>query len=160
MIKGLQYKQNFPKEITENARIAIVRTNYYPDILDSLEKHATETLLTLGVKKKHVDVFVASGSWELPIVTKKVALTKKYDGIIVFGCILKGGTYHFEMIMNECGRALMQISVDEVIPVTMEVLAVEKIEQAIERASDDDNNKGIEGAIAVLKTIATLKAIK
>ena len=54
----------------------------------------------------------------------------------------------------------MQISVDEVIPVAMEVLAVEKIEQAIARASDDENNKGIEGAIAVLKTITTLKAIQ
>jgi len=100
------------------------------------------------------------GSWEIPLIAQTVAKTKKYDAIVAFGVIIKGDTYHFDMIANECTRALMQLSLDYSIPVAIEVLAVNNLKQAQERASQNEQNKGIEGALAALKTLQTLHNIK
>ena len=100
------------------------------------------------------------GSWEIPIVVQKAAETKKYRAIIALGVILKGDTFHFELIANEVTSALMSLSIDNRIPVAFEVLAVSDIKQAQIRAGQDMNNKGIEAANAVLQTIHTLTGIK
>lgn len=134
-------------------RIAIIRTDYHQEMNDNLEKHAVQTLLKAGVKEENIQVLSAPGAWEIPYVVHAAAKSKKFDAIITFGVIVKGETYHFEMIANECARALMQIAIDYSIPVAIEVLAVFKKEHAEVRAADDTNNKGIEGAIAVLKAL-------
>lgn len=144
---GLQYVD--PKIV----RIAIVRTDYHKELNDNLEKHAIETLLAAGVKQENIHVLQAPGAWEIPYVTHAAIKSKKFDAIIAFGIIIKGETYHFEMIANECSRALMQLSIEYNIPIAIEVLAVYKKEQAEERAGDNDKNKGIEGATAVLKSL-------
>ncbi|MBA3723364.1 MAG: 6,7-dimethyl-8-ribityllumazine synthase [Candidatus Levybacteria bacterium] len=137
----------------EVVRVAIIRTDYHKELNDNLQKHAVQTLLKAGVKEENMQVFSAPGAWEIPYVVHAAAKSKKFDAIITFGVIVKGETYHFEMIANECARALMQISIDYSIPVAIEILAVFKKEQAEMRASDNDMNKGIEGAVAVLKAL-------
>lgn len=134
-------------------RIAIVRTEYHKELNDNLEKHAVNTLLSAGVKEENIQVLAAPGAWEIPYVAHAALRSKKFDAIITFGVIVKGETYHFEMIANECARALMQLSIDHNTPIAIEVLAVYKKEQAEARAGDNDKNKGIEGAIAVLKAL-------
>ncbi len=137
----------------EVVRVAIIRTDYHKELNDNLEKHAVQTLLEAGVTEENIQVLSAPGAWEIPYVVHAAAKSKKFDAIITFGVIVKGETYHFEMIANECARALMQISIDYSIPVAIEILAVFKKEQAEVRAADDNNNKGIEGAHAVLKAL-------
>lgn len=146
--------------IAKNARIAIVRTDYHQEMIDNLEAYCVKTLKHYGVKEENIAVFSAPGSWEIPLVAQAAAKTQKYDAIIAFGIIVKGETYHFDMIANECARALMQLSLDYSIPVAIEVLAVMEIEQAKERAGKNDKNKGIEGAVAALQSLALLKQIE
>jgi 6,7-dimethyl-8-ribityllumazine synthase len=141
-------------------RIAIIRTDYHKEMNDNLEKHAKQTLLDAGVSEENIQIFNAPGAWEIPFVAQAAAKSKKFDAIITFGVIVKGETYHFEMIANECARALMQLSTDYSIPVAIEILAVFKREQAEERAGDNINNKGIEGAQAVLKALDVVTKIR
>ena len=140
-------------------KIAIIRTDYYAELIDSLQLYCTETLISFGVQKNHITVFSAPGSWEIPLIAQEVAKSKKFDAIITFGVIVKGETYHFDLIANECARALMQISLNYSIPVAIEILAVYDIKQAKERTGKNDKNKGIEGATAVLKALSVLKQI-
>lgn len=142
------------KELT----IAIVRSTYHGEMTQNMEKECKNFLVKSGVDEKNINTFFVPGSWEIPLVVKKLAITKKYDGIITFGVIVKGETYHFDMIANECARALMQISVECVIPITLEILAVYDILDAKKR-STGITNKGTEAAKSVLETIATLQKI-
>lgn len=139
-------------------KIAIVKSNYYQDLTESLEEICREELISCGVLTSNIKTFNVPGSWEIPLITKKVALSKKYDGIIVFGIILKGETHHFEAIASESSRALMDISLEFNIPVTFEILAVYNLEQA-KRRSIGKYNKGIEAAKTLLATIEELSKI-
>lgn len=147
------------KKIAKDIKVAIVRTSYYIELNDNLEKHALETLIKNGVARDNIQTFTAPGSWEIPLIVKALAETKKYDAIIAFGVIVKGETYHFDMIANECARSLMQISTQYTLPVGFEILAVYDKKHAVERASDDEFNKGKEAATAVLHALNTLSII-
>lgn len=160
MLKAQEEQVIIDKAIAKKARIAIIRTDYYQDFNDNLEKHAKNMLTEAGVLEKHIATFVVPGTWEIPIAVKRVAASKKFDAIITFGVVLKGETLHFEMIANEVGRALMDLSLQYDIPVALEVLAVFNLKQATARASDDKNNKGREAAGATLKILQTLSQIK
>lgn len=160
MLKKQNTQIQIDKNITQNLRVAIIRTDYHKDLIDNLEKHCRKTLAAHGVDEVNIKTFVAPGSWEIPLMTQEAAKSKKFDAIVAFGVIVKGETYHFDMIANECARALMKLSLNYSIPVALEVLAVFDKNQAVERARDNDKNKGIEAAIAVLKSLETLKKIK
>jgi 6,7-dimethyl-8-ribityllumazine synthase len=149
----------FDKSFTKKLRIAIVRTNYHTELIDNLESYARGTLIDAGVKVKNIKTYTAPGSWEVPLLVKKTAESKKFNAIIAFGIIVKGQTYHFDLIANEVASALMQMSVDYSTPITFEILAVYDKEHAAVRAGQDANNKGIEAANAALQTILALKDI-
>ncbi len=159
MIKTHNNTEQFDSTITQKMKIAIIRTDYYADLNENLEKKAKETLIKHGVSAEHIKICIAPGSWEIPVIAKQAAQSKKFDAIIAFGIIVKGQTYHFDMIANECGRGLMQVSLDYGIPVANGILAVFDMKHAVERASFDEKNKGIEAALAVLKTYKVLKSI-
>jgi 6,7-dimethyl-8-ribityllumazine synthase len=155
-----QSKHTFDKTFTKKLRIAIIRTNYYVDLIDNLESYARDTLIEAGLAEKNIETFTAPGSWEVPILAQAAAESKKFDAILAFGIILKGETYHFDMIANEVGQALMQLSLDYSIPVALEVIAVYKLEQAEARAGKNDHNRGIEAANAALQTLQALAKVK
>jgi 6,7-dimethyl-8-ribityllumazine synthase len=152
---------NFDKKFAKKLKIAVVRTNYHNDLVDNLEAYARGTLIAAGVNEKNMETFRAPGSWEIPILVQKIAETKKikFDGIIAFGVIVKGETFHFELIANEVTSALMQLSIDNHVPIAYEVLAVQDIKHAHARAGQNDYNKGIEAANALLQIILALKQI-
>lgn len=154
-------KQNAAVSVDEafakNLRIAIVRTDYHQEWNDNLTKYCTETLVNNGVLAANVKAFSVPGSWEIPLMAQKLAKSQQFDAIVTFGVIIKGDTYHFEMLANEVARALMQLSLDYSLPIALEVLAMYSNEQAEARAGDNEQNKGIEAAVAVLKALQALK---
>lgn len=139
-------------------KIAIIRSNYHQNLTESLEKSCRKYLVACGVKTVNIKTFTVPGSWEIPIIAKKIASAKLFDGIITFGVIIKGETYHFEMLANECTRALMNISLEFNIPVTLEILATYSLKQA-EKRSIGKYNKGIAAAKTLLETIKTLSSL-
>ena len=148
------------KQLTEKLRIAIVRTNYHVELIDNLTAYAKKTLIDSGVMESNIQTITAPGSWEVPLLVQAAAKSKKFDAIIAFGVIVKGETYHFDMIANEVGRALMQLSIDYSIPVALEVLAVFDKKDAEVRAGKNDHNKGIEAGNAVLHTLLAMNSVK
>ncbi len=147
------------ERLFEEAKIAIVRTDYHKELIDNLETYCHNTLKQYGVREKNIKVFTVPGSWEIPLLVQAAAKSKNFDAIITLGVIMRGETYHFDMIANECARALMQLSLDYSMPIAIEILAVNNIKQAKERTGKNIRNKGIEAAIAVLKSLSALKKI-
>jgi 6,7-dimethyl-8-ribityllumazine synthase len=152
-ISGLNYKLDLDKNIFKDKRIAIIKTDYYQEMIGSLVDKANEVLTENGVLEKNIDLYTAPGSWEIPFFASRFAKSGKYDAVITLGIIRKGETYHFDAIANETARALMNLSIKYDTPMIYEILAVYDMSQAEDRTRDDENNKGIEAALAALKII-------
>ncbi len=129
-------------------KILIVSSNYYKNISENLLKGASEEL-----KKNNFefDVLTAPGCFEIPfLISKNINV---YDGFIALGCVIKGETYHFNLISNECARKIMDISNNYLKPIGFGVLTCENIKQAIERSDITKKNKGKEAANACIKLL-------
>lgn len=140
-------------------KIAIISSSFRKEVADNLEKHCLATLKDKGLTDKQIDIFRVPGSLEIPLIAKKIARKNRYDAIITFGAIVKGKTYHFEQIANECARGCMQVSLEYEIPVIFEVLAVYDLQDAIERATRKQENKGVEAALTALEMIKIISKI-
>ena len=143
----------------KDIKIAIVSSNFRKEVADNLEKNCLETFKDKGLKMSQINIFRVPGSLEIPLVVKKLAKKNTYDAIITFGAIVKGKTFHFEQIANECIRGCMDVSWKYEIPVIFEVLAVYDINDAIKRATRKEENKGIEAAETALEMIKVLSKI-
>ena len=138
-------------------RIATIRGEYNREITLSLEKKCVETLLSAGVPLKNIRNFAVPGCFEIPILAQHLAFQKKYDVLIALGAVIKGDTYHFELVVNECARGIMDVSLRNNLPVIFEVLATYNKRDAVRRAGNNKFNKGIEAAQTALSLLATLK---
>ena len=99
------------------------------------------------------------GAFEIPVVTKKLAESGKYDGIVVLGAVIRGATPHFDYVCNECAKGVAQVSMDNGLPIGFGLLTCDTIDQAIERAGSKAGNKGVEAASAMLETVRVLEQI-
>lgn len=140
-------------------KIAIVSSSFRAEISDQLEKNCLLTLSKEGLRKDQIDIFRVPGSFEIPLVVKRLAKKGVYQAIITFGAIVKGKTYHFEQIASECARGCMEISLQYEIPVIYEVLAVYDLKDALLRATRKKENKGVEAAQTALNLIKILSKI-
>lgn len=140
-------------------KVAIVSSQFRKEVSDNLEKHCLATFKKKGVKPSEIKIFRVPGSLEIPLIVKRLAKSKKYDAIITFGAIVKGKTYHFEQIANECIRGCMDVSWQYEIPVIFEVWAVYDLQDAIERATRKQDNKGVEAAETALEMIKLMKKL-
>lgn len=149
------------KKQTKNKKpkIAIIGSLYRKEIVDNLIASCYGSLDANGLSKKDIDIFRVPGALEIPLTAKKLAKTKRYDAIIVFGVVLKGDTYHFEQVSDECARGALNVSYEFEIPVVFQVLSVYKLSDALARSKGTKDNRGIEGAETALSMISLLKTI-
>lgn len=141
---------------TKNIKIAIVGSMFQKEVSKNLEKHCVQTLKEKGVLNNNIKIVHVPGSLEIPLAVKMLAKKKKYDAIIAFGAIVKGKTYHFEQIANECIRGCMNVSLQYEIPVIYQVLAVYDIKDALEHATKKEGNRGVAAAIEALDMVKIL----
>jgi len=132
---------------------------YRATIVENLIESCMTELKAQGVSEKNVSIFRVPGALEIPLTAKKLAKSKKYDAIIVFGVVLKGDTYHFEQVADECARGAMNVSYECEIPVVFQVLCVYKLADALARSRGTKDNRGTEGAKTALAMISLLKTI-
>jgi 6,7-dimethyl-8-ribityllumazine synthase len=143
----------------KNKSIAIIGTRFNEYIVKSLTLGACDFLKKCGLNDDDITVFTVPGAFELPLFASKIAKSKKYDGIIATGTIIRGATPHFDVVTNECTKGLAQVALKYDIPLAMGVLTTDTIEQAIERAGTKDGNKGAESAQTVIEMISLSEQI-
>lgn len=138
-------------------KIGIILSRFNQFISERLLEGAMDALYKLGAEDKDISLYKVPGSFEIPLVAKKLALAKKVDGIICLGALIRGDTPHFDILSAEVTKGLAQISMDDGIPVSFGVLTVDTIEQGIERAGTKLGNKGYDSAFSLVETLNLLK---
>lgn len=138
--------------------IAIAKFNYF--INKNLLNGAIDTLKNIGqIKDENITVVWLPGSYEIPMIVKTLLKTKKYDGIIALGSVIKGKTLHYKYIFQAVSIGLSNIILNNDIPVSLGILITKTIEEAIER-SGIKTNYGIQAAMTILEMINLIKHIK
>ena len=117
-------------------RIGIVQARFNSAITDALFAACKAELLALGVTAKHIDHVTVPGALEVAVALQAMAEKSRYDALIALGCIIRGETYHFELVANESGAAVTRISLDYQLPIANAILTTENMAQAIARQDE------------------------
>ncbi len=135
--------------------IGIVQARFNADITNALANACKTELLALGVFEKDIDHVTVPGALEVPVALQAMAEKGTYDALIALGCIIRGETYHFELVANESGSAVTRVSLDYQIPVANAILTTENLEQALARQTD----KGRDAAQVAVEMANLLESI-
>ena len=134
--------------------ILLVCSPYYKTITEDLVKGASEVLISKSID---YEIIYVPGALEIAPAIKHISIkknkTKSFDGFIALGCVIRGETYHFEIVANESARSLSYLTIDSLLPIGNGILTVENNKQAIERSDPKQLNKGAAAALACLSLI-------
>lgn len=145
--------------IIRDGRYSIVASRFNNFIVESLIKGSLECLQQHGASDGDIEIVRVPGAFELPVAVEKIAATRRFDGIIALGSIIRGETPHFDYVSGECLRGVNAVSHKYGIPVGNGILTVNTIEQAIERSGSKAGNKGEEATLAVIEMVNLLRLI-
>jgi len=158
-------KRDLPPEGIEGelrahgTRFAIVVSRFNAFITERLLQGALDALRRTGANSSDITLMRIPGSFELPAAARMLAGTKKYDAIICLGCLLRGDTAHYDVIVNECARGIGQSAQETGVPHAFGVLTCDTLEQAIDRAGLKMGNKGFEAALAAAEMASLKQAV-
>ena len=137
-------------------RIGIVQARFNESITDALAQACLAELEALGVGSKHIAHIKVPGALEVPVALQALAEKDEYDALIALGCIIRGETYHFELVANESGAGVTRVGLDYQIPIANAILTTENLEQAIARQTD----KGVDAARVAVEMARLLEELQ
>lgn len=140
-------------------RFAVVVSRFNAFITERLLLSACDGLLRSGAKKRDIAVLRVPGAFEIPLAARLLAETGKYDAVICIGCLLRGDTAHYDVIVNECTRGIGQSAQETGVPHAFAVLTCDTLPQAIDRAGLKAGNKGFEAGLAAVEMASLREAV-
>ena len=143
----------------DGLRFGVVVSRFNEFITTKLLDGAQDALLRHDVKECDVEVAWTPGSFEIPLIAKKMAETKKYVAVICLGAVIRGGTPHFDYIASEVTKGIAAVGLEAGIPVIYGVVTADTLEQAIERAGTKMGNAGFQAAVSAIEMANLVKAI-
>ena len=138
-------------------KIGIVVSRFNSFISDRLLEGALEALQKAGAVEADLTVYKVPGSFEVPLIARKIARSKSADGILCVGALIRGDTPHFDFLGAEVTKGLAQVALEDGIPVAYGLVTADTIEQGIERAGTKAGNKGYDAALALVETLNLIK---
>jgi len=136
-------------------RIGIVQARFNEDVTNALAQACRAELLALGVTERNITLVQVPGALEVPVALMAMAEKLKYDALVALGCIIRGETYHFELVANESGSAITQLALDHGLPIANAILTTENEAQAIARQHD----KGRDAARVAVEMALLMKTL-
>ena len=140
-------------------KFGLVVSRFNEFITKKLLDGAQDALLRHGVNQEDIEIAWVPGSFEIPLIAKKLAQTNRYDVVICLGAVVRGGTPHFEYIAAEVSKGIAKVSLETGLPVTYGVITADTLEQAIERAGTKMGNKGFDAAVTAIEMANLVKSI-
>jgi len=140
-------------------KFGIVVSRFNDFITNKLLDGALDTLLRHGAKEEDIDIIKVPGSFEIPMVARRLALKGTYNALICLGTIIRGATPHFEYIAAEVSKGIASTSMETGLPIAFGIITSDTIEQAIERAGTKSGNKGWDAAITAIEMAQLLKKL-
>ena len=145
--------------IAEGMKIAIVASRFNEIITNKLLGGAIDSFVRHGGNENDITVAWVPGAFEIPLIAKKMAASKKYDAVVCLGAVIRGATPHFDMVANETTKGIAAVGLQSEVPVGFGVLTTDNIEQAVERAGSKAGNKGFEAATTAIEMHNLIKKI-
>ncbi len=143
-----------------DARFAVVAARFNGLVVESLLAGALDALRRHGVAEADIHVYRVPGAFELPLLARRLAASRRYDAVIALGAVIRGATPHFDHVAGECAKGLSKAMLDTGVPVAFGVLTTDTIEQALERAGTKAGNKGADAALTALEMVSLLRRIE
>ncbi len=147
------------KYLGEGKKFGIIVSRFNEFISSKLLGGALDGLRRHGVADGDITVAWTPGSFEIPLVAKRMAESGKYDAVIALGCVIRGATPHFEYVAAEASKGVAHVMLDCGIPIMFGILTTDTIEQAVERAGTKSGNKGADAAIGAIEMVNLLEQI-
>lgn len=152
------------KEITGNLdakgqKIALVVSRFNSFLTEQLVKGATDAFVRLGGDEKNLSLVRVPGAYEIPLVAKRLATSKKVDAVVALGAVVQGATAHADLINQATAKAFEEISVETLVPVLDGIVSAENLEQAVERCGTKQGNKGFSAMQSAVEMVNVLKGI-
>ena len=132
--------------LAEGKKFAIVVSRFNEFITGKLLEGAEDMIVRSGGTEKNITIVWVPGSYEVPFVCQKLAVSKKYDAVIALASVIRGATPHFDYVSNEIAKGVAQVSLETNVPIIFGVITTDNLEQAIERAGTKSGNKGADAA--------------
>ena len=143
----------------KGARFAVVASRFNHFVVDRLVEGAVDALVRHGAQPQNITVVRVPGAWELPLVVRRLAASKKVDAVIALGAVIRGSTPHFDYVAGEAAKGIAGAAAGSDVPIAFGVLTTETIEQAVERAGTKHGNKGWDAALSALEMVALARAL-
>jgi len=140
-------------------KFGLVVSRFNEFITKKLVEGAEDALLRHGVDQEDIEVAWVPGCFEIPLVAKKLAQTKRYDAVICLGAVIRGGTPHFEYIATEVTKGIAAVGLETGLPVIYGIVTADTLEQAIERAGTKEGNQGFKAAASAIEMANLVKSI-
>ena len=154
------YKTYEGKLVGKGFKFAIVISRFNEFISSKLLSGALDTLKRHDVQEEDIEIFWVPGSFEIPVVAKKIATKKRHNAVICLGAVIKGATPHFDYVASEVSKGIAKVGLDLEMPIMFGIITANNIEQAIERAGTKAGNKGSDAASGALELVNLMKQIK
>jgi len=140
-------------------KFGVIVSRFNDFISDRLLNGALDALARHGTNDEDIDIVKVPGSFEIPLMAKKMAQRQKYDAIICLGAVIRGSTPHFEYVSSEVSKGIASVSLESGVPVIFGVITTDTLEQAIERAGSKSGNKGWSAAVAAMEMAHLVDAV-
>lgn len=141
-------------------RIACVVARFNDLVVEPLVRGALDTLKRHGVAEKQIEIVRVPGAFEIPIVVRKLAMSRRYDALIALGAVIRGQTPHFDYIAGECASGISRIALESGVPIAFGVLTTDTVEQAMDRAGGKAGNKGADAALTAIEMANLLRRLE
>jgi 6,7-dimethyl-8-ribityllumazine synthase len=145
--------------LARDLRFAFVAARFNDFVVEPLIRGAIDTLKRHGATDKQIEIVRVPGAFDIPIVVRKLALSRRYDALIALGAVVRGQTPHFDYVAGECASGLSRIALESGVPVAFGVLTTDTMEQAIDRAGGKAGNKGADCAIVAIEMANLLRRL-
>ena len=143
----------------DGLKFGVVVSRFNEFISTKLLEGAQDALLRHGVKQEDIEIAWVPGSFEIPLVAKKLAETQRYNAVICLGAVVRGGTPHFEYVAAEVTKGIATVGLNTGLPIIYGVITADSLEQAIERAGTKMGNRGFDAAVNAIEMANLVKSI-
>jgi 6,7-dimethyl-8-ribityllumazine synthase len=140
-------------------RFALVAARFNDFVVEPLIRGAIDALKRHGASDKQLEIVRVPGAFDIPIVARKLALSRRYEALIALGAVVRGDTPHFDYVAGECSSGLARVALETGVPIAFGVLTTDTMEQAVDRAGGKGGNKGADAALVALEMANLLRRL-
>jgi len=145
--------------VARDLRFAFVAARFNDFVVEPLIRGAIDALKRHGASEKQIEIVRVPGAFDIPLVVRKLALSRRYDALITLGAVVRGQTPHFDYVAGECASGIARIALESGVPIAFGVLTTDTMEQAVDRAGGKAGNKGADAALAAIEMANLLRRL-